>query len=216
MWLALGQSNAANHAEVRQSAGTEVAAFDGRGCIAAGDPLPGGDGSAGSLWTPLAQAWVRQGGSERVLIAVTAKSATSVAEWVPGEPLHRRAERTIEALQRRGLRVSRILWIQGEADAILATPGLSYRKALERALAPLHRRSGAPVWIARASRCGEASSAAVRAAQERLIEARSWAVPGPDLDLIGPEERYQRCHFARQGQERAVKLWLASLKGTRS
>ncbi|HEX8654578.1 MAG TPA: sialate O-acetylesterase, partial [Allosphingosinicella sp.] len=155
VWLVLGQSNAANHAEARTEAGPAVAAFDGRRCIAARDPLPGGTGTGGSLWPTLGDAWVSRGAAGRVIVAMVAQESTPVSRWQPGGRLHRRTMRTIDALGRRGLAVDRILWIQGEADAILGTGGEEYARALESALAPLHRASGAPVWIALASRCGD-------------------------------------------------------------
>ena len=210
----LGQSNAANFAEVRHRGGTAVGAFDGRGCAEAADPLPGADGSAGSLWVPLARAWVEERRTSRVLIAATAQSSTSVSRWTPGTRLHRRALNRIAALERRGLRVTRILWIQGEADAILHTPGAAYREALKATLEPLHRRAGAPVFIALASRCGDARSPAIRLAQERVIADENWALPGPDLDTIEAAHRFERCHFARDGQAQAVALWLRALRTT--
>lgn len=212
IWLALGQSNAANHAEVRYSAGPRVAAFNGHACLDADDPLPGGDGSGGSIWGLLAQAWVAEGRAERVLIAMSAQSSTSVAEWRPGSLLHRRATDMVEALEGRGLKVSRILWVQGEADVILGTDSDTYREGLTATLEPLHRQTGAPVFVALVGHCGDAASPAIRSAQARLIGDRDWAVPGPDLDRIGPEQRYQRCHFARRGHGHAVALWLAALK----
>ena len=216
VWLALGQSNAANHAASRYVAGPRVAVLDGGACLPARDPLPGGDGEGGSLWAPLAQAWTGSGGSRRVLLGVTAKGATAVAEWQPGGTLHDRALAAADGLRRRGFRVTRILWVQGEADAILGTSGEAYGKALTAALQPLHERTGAPVYIAAVSRCGDASSPAVRAAQNRVVAAHAWALAGPDLDRIGPEQRHERCHFAPDGQAEAVRLWLAALRGAGS
>ena len=215
VWLALGQSNAGNHAERRSKAGPRVAAFDGTRCVAAHDPLPGGDGTGGSLWTPLATAWVREGRAPRVLVSVVAKAATPIAEWQPGEPLHRRALATIASLERRGLRVTRILWAQGEADAILGTGGEVYAVELVSTLQPLHAATGAPAWVARIGRCGDAFSPAVRDAQARVAATLPWARPGPELDLIGPADRFERCHFAAAGQARAVALWRDALIGNR-
>ncbi|HEX8365360.1 MAG TPA: sialate O-acetylesterase [Allosphingosinicella sp.] len=211
VWLVLGQSNAANHAERRTQAGPRVAAFDGRRCDAARDPLPGGTGAGGSLWPPLAEAWVRRGHASRVVVAMVAEESTPVAQWQPGRALHRRALRTIEKLRERRLPVDRILWIQGEADAIVGTGEADYAQGLASALAPLHQASGAPVWIALASRCGDAASSAVRAAQTAAPVRHGWARAGPDLDRIASAGRYERCHFSRHGQAGAVRLWLDTL-----
>ena len=211
VWLALGQSNAGNHAERRSAAGRQVAAFDGRRCVAARDPLPGADGDGGSLWTSLAARWEREGRAPRVLVAVVSQEATAVSEWQPGKPLHRRALATVAALERRGLTVTRILWVQGEADAISGTGEDAYADGLAAALRPLHAATGAPAWIAQTGRCGDAFSPAVRDAQARVAAAYSWTLPGPDLDLIGADGRFERCHFAAPGQARAVHLWHGAL-----
>jgi hypothetical protein len=186
VWLALGQSNAGNHAEIGMEAGPQVSAFEEGRCLAARDPLPGSDGDGGSVWTPLAELWARSGKSERVLVAVTAKAATSIAEWQPGGSLNDRAQGTIAALQRRDLKVSRILWLQGEADAIAGTSETDYAEGLAAALEPLSRAAAAPVFIATVGRCGNDISPAVRAAQARVVAASDWALPGPDLDLHHP------------------------------
>jgi hypothetical protein len=211
VWLVLGQSNAGNHGERRHEAGPRVAAFDGSRCAPARDPLPGGDGDGGSLWTPLAERWVREGRAARVLVAMVSEEATAVARWQPGEPLHRRALGAAAALERRGLRVTRILWVQGEADAIVGTPAGTYAEALAAALQPLHEGTGAPAWIAQTGRCGDAYSAAVRDAQVLVAAAYPWAHSGPDLDRIGPDGRFERCHFSAAGQARAVALWHEAL-----
>lgn len=211
VWFALGQSNAGNHAEQRHTAGPEVTAFDGRRCSPAADPLPGADGDNGSLWTPLAALWVREGRAPRVLIAVVSQESTGIERWQPGGKLHRRALRTAAALQARGLSVTRILWLQGESDSIDGTGGDAYARALAATLEPLHRATGAPVYVAQTGRCGDAFSPAIRNAQARVAASLPWAHPGPDLDTIHPDGRFERCHFDRHGQRQAVILWRDAL-----
>jgi len=196
------------------AAGERVAAFEGGRCRPARDPLPGGDGEGGSVWTPLADQWVRRGRAERIVIAMTAQSATSVADWQPKGRLHERAQSTIAALQKRGLHVSRILWLQGEADAILNTSGAAYFNGLVAALEPLARSAGAPVLVATVGRCGSGFSSAVREAQARVVREKQWAFPGPDMDLVPDTRRYQRCHYAQAGLAQAVSLWAAALEQT--
>jgi hypothetical protein len=157
---------------------------------------------------------VREKRADAVLIAVVAQASTPISDWTPGRRLHRRATDVIDRLERRGLRVTRILWVQGEADVILGTKGSAYADSLVSALAPLHRRTGAPVFVSRIGRCGDAESMAIRSAHAQVIAAQPWAYFGPDLDRVGPEQRFERCHFARKGQAHAVQLWLATLRGT--
>lgn len=211
VWLAIGQSNAANSGAERFTGREGVGTFDGTSCRAAADPLPGASSEGGSIWVPLANRWVADGRAARVLIVSRAKGATHVAEWLPGTRLFARVVRTVEGLRRQKLKVTRVLWHQGEADAISGTSEDAYRRDLTRLLDAL-RAIGieAPVHVALVGRCGQDFSPAVRAAQAALVRD-GGARPGPDTDVIGMEQRHQRCHFDGAGQRRAAALWFEAL-----
>lgn len=211
VWLALGQSNAANSGAERFAGRDGVGTFDGTGCEPAADPLPGASGDGGSVWIPLANRWAADGRAARVLIVSRAEGATHVAEWLPGTKLFARVARTTEGLRRQGLRVTRLLWHQGEADAVTGTSGESYERDLKKVIAGL-RAIGidAPVHVAVAGRCREFHSDAVRAAQAAVVRA-GIAKRGPDTDVIGMDQRHERCHFDATGQRRAAALWFEAL-----
>jgi Carbohydrate esterase, sialic acid-specific acetylesterase len=208
VWLALGQSNAANSAEVRHRGWPGVWTFDGRRCVAAADPLPGASGTAGSLWVPLANRVVADGGAPAVLIVSRAEGATAVTQWLPGGVLFGRALAAIAGLERAGLRVSRVLWQQGEADAIMGTPADVYADRLRRVTGALHRATGAPVHIAVSGWCGDVYAPDIRAAQRALADAAAMR-GGPDTDIVSG--RRERCHFDAAGQMQAAGLWRKAL-----
>lgn len=208
VWLALGQSNAANSARVRYRGTPGVMTFDGRRCLPAVDPLPGASGGDGSVWTALANDVVANGHAARVLVVSRAEGSTAIADWLPGAALFGRVTATIAGLDRAGLRVDRVFWQQGEADAILSTPGPLYAERLRRVTEAVHRATGAPVIVAVSGWCGDVYAADIRAAQ---IAAAGWpwVRPGPETDLV--EGRWQRCHFDAEGQQQAVVLWRKAL-----
>jgi Carbohydrate esterase, sialic acid-specific acetylesterase len=208
VWLALGQSNAANSAEVRYRGAPGVWAFDGRRCVAASDPLRGASGTAGSLWVPLANRVVADGGASAVLIVSRAEGTTAIIDWLPGGTLFGRAVAAVAGVERAGLRVSRVLWQQGEADAIIGTSAKSYAERLGQVTGALHRITGAPVHVAVSGWCGDYYAPDVRAAQ-RAAARRVSVRAGPDTDLVAG--RRELCHFDAAGQIEAAGLWRKAL-----
>lgn len=211
VWLTIGQSNAANHGEHRFAGARGVFAFDGRSCLPARDPLPGASGTGGSVWIPLAARWIAEGRASRVLIVSRAEQSTTIAQWQPGGALFGRVVAAAAGLERSGLRVSRVLWSHGESDAHFGTSGARYAAGLDRLAAALRRQGvSVPMNVAVSSVCGPSRSPAIRA-EQLAAGGRVGLITGPDLDLIPPTERYERCHFRETGQISAARLWAAAL-----
>lgn len=83
VFVVAGQSNSANHGEVKQSTRTSrVATFDGQRWQLANDPQPGASGNGGSFLPPLGDALVERMNVPVGFIACGI-GATSVREWLP-------------------------------------------------------------------------------------------------------------------------------------
>jgi hypothetical protein len=211
--LALGQSNAANSGPRRFAARDDgVLVWSGGFCRRASDPLPGGSGKGGSVWIPLAEALARRSGRQ-VVLAVLAADGTAVRHWLdPHNALPGALSATLEGLRRDGLPPELVFWLQGEADLRDATPAPLYAQELRQILARVHSAApAAKIWIAKASRCRNEGSAALRAAQGEVAAALDYARPGPDLDRFGDGFRRDGCHFNETGQRAVADAWLASL-----
>lgn len=52
----------------------------------------------------------------------------------------------------------------------------------------------------------------VRDVQQALPETTAGSVPGRDTETLGPELRYDDCHFDSRGQEAFAALLLESVK----
>ncbi len=216
VWLALGQSNAGNSATLKSMGRPGVMVFDGRRCLPAADPLPGSRATGGSVWTPLANRWRDEGRAPRILIVMRAEGATHVADWAPGGRLHWRVRNAVDALQARGLRPTRVLWHQGEADAITDTDGSAYLASLLALIDSIRQRGvDAPFHVSRVAKCDDAFSPDIRMAQMRATWLRPAVYPGPDTDVIPPQARHEKCHFADEGLRQAVDLWHAALAAPR-
>ena len=83
VFVVAGQSNSANHGEVKQTTKTKrVATFDGQRWQLANDPQPGASGNGGSFLPPLGDALVEKMNVPVGFLACGI-GATSVREWLP-------------------------------------------------------------------------------------------------------------------------------------
>ena len=209
-----GQSNAANYGETRRAAGYRVFAFNRGEVYTAVDPLPGGDGDGGSIWTRLGARLAMTDEYDAVIIAVVAQGSTSLKDWTPGGSCHQRLLETLQQLAAAKLPADYFLWQQGESEAgAPAAAGPAYLRELQQ----LHQtcRQVFPQVVFVAAHATYGASPALNE-QIRLAQAAAadlpGALPGPDLDALGGAFRSDGIHFNDGGLSAAADLWFVSLK----
>ena len=211
--LVFGQSNAGNSGEslAREHAG--VYEFYKGKIYVAQDPLLGAGGNGGSVWLRLAAQAIDHGYFDTVVLVPFAVGATEITRFAPGGSLHRMLLTVVDDAQSAGLRFTHLLWHQGEADAMLGTPAAVYREKFRALLDALRARGiQAPIYVARASRCGRhRPNEEIRRAQSELVEPSAGVFAGPDTDSLDFSARYDGCHFSTEGLEQAAALWLRSM-----
>lgn len=217
--LVLGQSNAANHGGIDrsgQSLPKEVFVISNGACYSSADPLPGGTGSGGSIWTRLPEALAQQGIDRPLALLLIAVESTPIRAWTEYGLLEAQVEHELSGLHSLGFEPDLVLWQQGEADAKLGTAEEVYLRRLERLLAGLRRQGAAgPVLLARSTVCYGPPNLPVRSAIERAATELPNAAPGPDLDTLVGEDRLGAekggCHFSSSGLTHAAQLWAQSI-----
>ena len=118
--LVLGQSNAGNHGETRSASAHGALWLDGH-CYRIADPLAGGAGSAGSIWSRLTASMGLQRSPRELLLVILAIDASRATNWIAPGPISTKLLSIGDALRSHHLTVSAVLWQQGEADARSAT-----------------------------------------------------------------------------------------------
>ena len=211
-----GQSNVANHAELRQTTafGNRVMAiFDGS-CTIASSPLLGATALEGDSLTPMADELLRSGRYDRVVLAPVAVGGTEIARWVDGDlaPLLRQA---LEAVQAR-YRVTHAIWHQGEADAEQGTSAADYRRRFDTLLGRWRAQGmTAPVFVSVTTRCDPAwkPDNPVALVQRSLPDPARGLYAGADSDanLPADELRGGECHHNGRGQAHLAKLLAGAL-----
>lgn len=211
--LSFGQSNAANSVQGRHQAGAAVSWFHAGRCYAAEDPLPGPDGTGGSVWSRLGDRLIASGRYRRVMFAGIAAGGSELARWQPGGDLHPRLMTALATMRAAGVPPTHLLWHQGERDMQLKTDAATYGAGIRKLVSSIREAgSAAPVFVAQATYCGGRDDAALRAAQRDVVNPRLGIFAGPDTDILrGAVLRHDDCHFSAAGAVRHAALWQDAL-----
>lgn len=215
--LGFGQSSLSNECDPNGLFVPDVGVFnfnifDGQ-CYEARDPLLGATGYGSNLMTRLGDLLVRSGIFDQVILLPIAHGGTYVADWMPGGWARPRLVAAITQLQRKGLGVTHALWANGEAEASHPDcDGAAWARHFNLMVASAKQMGmAAPIYVAQCTVCCSAPNEIIRTAQRKVVAANLGIFAGPDLDVIGTDERWDRCHFSTGGLERAAQLWLKSI-----
>ena len=210
--IILGQSNAASHAETSGQSAFSPVFYDGK-CYLTREPLPGTTGSGGNIWSSLLPQLQMVIPNKTFVLAPLAVGNTRIQDWVKsGGELHSRLLEHLQLVKSSHLKVSAIIWQQGEADAIAGTAAADYKRDL-MTLRQIINAAGlnAPVFIAKSTYCHGVSSPAIHRAIEAAIIIDRSLMAGADTDTLGKEFRYDDCHFSQLGAVQAAGLWSVRL-----
>lgn len=170
------------------------------------DPIPGGSGEEGSVWTRVAPLVRAAGTVSDFAVTVLAQGGTSAAQWAPGGSCFKTLEAATPKIESCGQPVTHIVYHQGERDTFLGTNEADYLKSFEG----LHdylvsNWPGIPIYVCTVSHRMGATSEAVRRAQQHMQTTFAGCSAGPDTDKLGPELRRDNTHFSAAGLEEFAK-----------
>lgn len=214
--VVLGQSNAANYGSAPRYAGPGVYVFAADKLYAARDPLPGGDGDGGSIWTRLGSRLIASGAYDAVVFAVVARGSRQVDDFIMGGTEFTRMEESFAQLAHANLAPTAILWQQGETEGSNPVAnGLRYHAALADIAAACHRKFPAALFlVAQSTRLAATpSNESIRLAQASIAKMPGCAA-GPDLDALDDAFRSDGTHFNDRGLSAAADLWMEALSRT--
>lgn len=215
--LVLGQSNAANAgSEKYTSPCAQTQNFYNGNLFPLSDPLLGSNGDGGSVWSRLGQQLIENNFAGHVIVAPAAVGGTRIEQWIQGGDLHHLIVETVASLQSKNLKVTHVLWHQGESNHsalnTLITPTQNAQLYQQNfyVLVQQLRALGidAPVFPAMTSRCGSTpSDTALISAQHKLANNSLGIFNGPNTDILDNEYRSDNCHFNGLGLKTHAILW---------
>jgi hypothetical protein len=209
--IVFGQSNSANYGETRKRAKEGVYNFYKGKLYRAEDPLLGATGDQGSVWTRLGDRIIEENLYDEVIFIPIGVGNTSIARWTTGGDLHSRIINAISDVMQSGLKVTHLLWHQGESD--VKTCKQEYKKMFMNILRDIRSRGiNAPIYVSIATRCGTSILHEIQEAQAELVDTSSGIYRGPNTDNLGFCYRYDGCHFSDEGLEKCAELWMEKLR----
>jgi hypothetical protein len=212
--LVLGQSNAGNHGSKNIPAEAVVTLTTDGNCQLSKDPLPGGTGTGGSIWSKLTPALQAKGFKRPVIFSILAVDGTSMSDWTRrSSPLRIELELKINKMVELGLKPDYIVWQQGESDAKLQTPENIYVDGLMKLDSMMAGHNiAAPILVAKSTVCRSAPGTTIHSAIARAIGDNPRFLPGPNTDsLVEAQNRHDGCHFSEIGLDAAATLWAQAL-----
>ncbi len=218
VFITAGQSNSANFGKPRQIARDDrVVYFNGKTFVPARDPIPGGCGRDGSVWSILGDLIAK---SQQVPVCFRSASPTwtQVKNWMPGVQfkswtLYNTLLGRVRQFPKGGVRA--ILWHQGESDSTAKTAAEAYCNSLKTIIDSLNNDVGyeLPWFVAQASyrTKGEVADQAEVAKGQQLLWEKGFAKRGPNTDVLGPEYRVGGVHFNQRGLTAHADKWFEAL-----
>lgn len=213
--LVYGQSNSANAGWGRYTPRRDVyVIYDGK-CYQGMDPLPGTNGTGGTVWSRLGDKLIDGGLYDKVLFIAVGVGGTSMNQWTPGGDLYPRVLDALDSLKTKNITITHILWHQGENDNGAHTKKDDYKKMFMAMVEDIRKHGvGAPIYVAVATRCGgNGEGFEIQQAQRELVNTTLNIYPGAFSDeLTSIDDRPDSCHFTASGLDRHANLWFNAIK----
>ncbi|MEQ1749772.1 MAG: Ig-like domain repeat protein, partial [Prosthecobacter sp.] len=222
IYLTAGQSNSANFgAPYGTIFDDRISAYNytNSNWSKAADPMPGGGGAGGSVWSRLGDLLISRD-NVPVAFACMGEGSSQVVNWVPGSGTYYSTHitTTVQAFPLNGFRA--FLWHQGENDSLESTSTTLYQTRLNSIISQSRVDAGwsIPWYVAEASNFPFASliqEERVVAGQRRVIFADALVFPGPVTDDFHLEDKLTEdlVHCNSAGFADHAAQWAAVLGG---
>ena len=214
--LTFGQSNAANSSSDSYQPKEEVYNYAQGKLFKAKEPLIGTGGPGTSVWTRLADKLIAEGRCKNVILIPIAEGGTSAAYWAKGNGNVKLRE-TMESLVKNDIKLTHILWHQGEADN--GKSPRDYKTSLNVILKTIRSfDKTVPFYCSIASYNIHENydnlgvDSLLQKAQREFVSENKNVYLGPNTDeLIYAIHRIDGQHFSTYGNKMYANKWLEAL-----
>ncbi|MDN3548280.1 sialate O-acetylesterase [Mucilaginibacter aquaedulcis] len=218
--LAFGQSNSANYGMGNYVCKNEVYNYYKGELYKAQEPLLGPEGPGSSVWTRVADMLIDSGIYKKVIIVGCGIGSTPVNSWAEGSS-KKVLEKTLDYLKKDNLKLTHILWEQGETDNANNTTKTQYKKDLKNVISIVRQtQPSAPFFVSITSYFpyGEEKNILgidtdITQAQLEVIKEGNNIKQGPNTDSLNLcYYRYNDLHFTEHGLDKLAYKWFKQIK----
>ncbi len=214
--LTLGQSNSANYGQGTYECHNQVFNYFKGNLYKAKDPLLGASGPRCSVWTRLADMLIDSGFYNKVIIIPIGIGGVSVDCWA-NLYCNKTLQETLQLIEKDSIKITHVIWHQGETDNILNTPKEVYKSNLKKVLAQIREYGiSSNFYVCVASYHYEmidknnGIDTIIQNAQIEFCKENAGTKLGPNTDIINnlASDRNDGVHFSKRGLDKfAVELF---------
>jgi len=213
-----GQSNSACHGQGTYNCRNQVYEYFNEHLYPAKEPLIGATGMDGSsVWTRLADMLIDSGFFKQVVLIPAGIGNTSVQCWSEGA-CNKKLTETLDWISKDRIKVTHIIWHQGESDNLENTSKEAYKARLKKILTQI-RNAGqsADFWVCTASYHpavigikDNGTDTIIQQAQMEFVNENPGTKPGANTDeIMFAFDRHDGVHFSTVGLDKfACELFL--------
>jgi hypothetical protein len=219
IFLAFGQSNSANYGEGEYQCKNEVYNFYKGKLYRAEEPLLGADGGGCSVWTRVADMLIDSGLYKKVIIVPCGIGSTAVDCWSEG-PCKIKLQETLGYLNKDNIKLTHILWDQGETDNVNGTTKEQYKTRLKQVIKTIRdSHFTAPFFSSVTSYFPYNNdnpfgiNSRITDAQNEIINEVQDVKRGPNTDSLNlAYYRTDAVHFTENGLDKLAHEWFRKIR----
>ncbi|HZI25622.1 MAG TPA: sialate O-acetylesterase [Chryseolinea sp.] len=215
--LTMGQSNAASFGEGNYVCRNDVYEYFKGDLIVAKEPLLGAFGNGGcSVWTRVSDMLIDSGYFRRIILVPIGIGSSSIQCWDDGD-CNKKLKETLNQIRKDQIKITHIIWHQGETDNFENTPKAVYKHRLNSVLSQIRQYGiDSDFFVCIASynppQVGTVSNAldtAIQNAQIEFAKEVKGVKLGANTDSISlATDRFDGVHFSRSGLDKfAIKMY---------
>lgn len=220
VFLAIGQSNAANYGAGNYIPRNEVYNYNKGSLYKAKEPLLGADGAESSPWIRLADMVIDKGLYKKVIIVPCAIGGSSIKCWSAGE-CRLKLEETLNYLDKDNIKLTHVFWFQGETDNVDNTSSLQYKSQLKETVELIRNKQKDAMFYTSITsyfpfnndKPHGIDSNITNAQWDVIREMKNYVKPGPNTDSLNLAiYRSDAIHFTEKGLDRLAYEWFKKIE----
>ena len=217
--LTLGQSLSANYGQGSYFCHNQVFNYFNGSLYKAKEPLLGATGGSCSVWTRFSDLLIDSGLYKRVILIPIGIGGTSIDCWSNGD-CNQNLQEILKYIKRDSIKITHVIWHQGESDNLGNTPKEIYKAKLKKILLQIRKYGlNADFYVCVASYHPNlidkynGIDTAIQNAQIEFVRENIGTKLGANTDLINlAADRYDGVHFSMRGLDKFAKLLYQKVK----
>ena len=195
--LVIGQSLAANSLLSNNYKLSKHANYFNGNCYLLTNPVIGATGNLSSI-VPAISSKIKS--KKNIIFVTNAWGGTSITEWSQNNSLTNYAKENLDILEKKGHKLSLVIWIQGEADSFTNIDYVAHFKKMKNIIFNRYDSNDIKFIITQNSVCSNLRDINLNMQQKKIANSKNFFIT-EGSDNLDMNYRYDGCHLNKFGTE---------------